>query len=132
MELSKYVTSNINSIYAQVRHLYQLEIEANRDPDTTTPDLSVADNKSTVLNRATRQWMFRVLKQMAKDINTVVTFYNTQGLRDIETDAETAPYSLSLPRSLELRKIKAVLDDDFKRANKLLDTLGSYTDIYLK
>lgn len=132
IELIDYVNENVKSIYTRIGELYELEIKANHDPDTVVPKLTLEPCQATVLNRTARQWILRTLRQMAKAVNNVITLYNDEGLRDITSqDEETPLYILQLPKTLSISETEKVLEDDFKRVNKIFDRLQSYADIYI-
>ena len=130
MDLIGYVTSSITAVYQKIAYLYQLEKEVNDDYELSVPTLTVEECRETALNRNVRLWMFRALKCMAYDINNLVTLYNKQQLIDWDADGEplTPPYNVVMPTSLAFSEVKAVLDDDFKRALELLEQLERYAN----
>lgn len=107
-----------------------IEIEVNANDEQVVPTLRVEECQTDVLNRQARQWLFRVMKKMAADINDLVTLYNKQQLIDWDADGEplTPPYSVVMPTSLAFSEVKTVLDDDFKRAFELFARLEQYAN----
>ena len=69
MDLISYVTDNVKKVYQKIAELYQLEIEVDANDEQTVPTLRVEECQTEVLNRQARQWLFRVMKKMAADIN---------------------------------------------------------------
>lgn len=130
MDLVSYVSGNIKNVYQKVIKLYQLEIEVDANDEQTVPTLRVEECQTDVLNRQARQWLFRVMKKMAADINDLVTLYNAQSLIDWDADGQplTPPYYLAMPKSLAFNEVETVLDDDFKRAFELFARLEQYAN----
>lgn len=130
MDLISYVTDNVKKVYQKIAELYQLEIEVDANDEQTVPTLRVEKCQTDVLNRQARQWLFRVMKKMAADINGLVTLYNAQSLIDWDADGQplTPPYYLAMPKSLAFNEVETVLDDDFKRAFELFARLEQYAN----
>lgn len=130
MDLVSYVSGNIKNVYQKVIELYQLEIEVDANGEQVVPTLRVEECQTDVLNRQTRQWLFRVMKRMAADINELVTLYNAQNLIDWNADGQplTPPYYLAMPKSLAFAEVETVLDDNFKRAFELFTQLEQYAN----
>mgnify|MGYP006928980638 FL=1 len=130
MDLISYVTDNVKKVYQKIAELYQLEIEVDANDEQTVPTLRVEECQTDVLNRQARQWLFRVMKKMAADINDLVTLYNAQSLIDWDADGQplTPLYYLAMPKSLAFNEVETVLDDDFKRAFELFARLEQYAN----
>ena len=130
MDLIGYVTGSVTDVYQKITQLYQLEIEVDANDEQTVPTLRVEECQTDVLNRQARQWLFRVMKKMAADINDLVTLYNAQSLIDWDADGQplTPPYYLAMPKSLAFNEVETVLDDDFKRAFELFARLEQYAN----
>ena len=130
MDLIGYVTGSVTDVYQKITQLYQLEIEVDANDEQTVPTLRVEECQTDVLNRQARQWLFRVMKKVAADINDLVTLYNAQSLIDWDADGQplTPPYYLAMPKSLAFNEVETVLDDDFKRAFELFARLEQYAN----
>lgn len=135
MNLVDYYVTNIQAIYDKINHENSLLAQIYPD-DFKDEQLKISPPSDTggLLNRAAYLWTLKAIRDLQQVLDAFLDNFNDQGIYDPKLYKPTDRVVLWIPERLALDDekqdgYKPRLDDDFKRANELVDNLIDYAKV---
>lgn len=130
MNLVDYYVTNIQSIYDKINHENSL-LEQIYPDDFTNEKLKIDPpvNADGFLNRQIYLWTLQAIDELQNVLDKFLDAFNDQGIYDPQNYQATPRLALWRPTRLVLDDFyQRSLDDNFKKANDLVDNLISYAE----
>lgn len=125
----EWITSNVQSIYDQIKKMYELEKDIDDNEDATIPELTVEKCPSKVLNYQTYRWTIQVIMDMEQTVNSLIGLYNSVNFVNDDDYSNTSSLRLWIPLEKELNDdYYKHLQENFDAINRLLDQLTDYAN----